>query len=133
VFLAVLYFERDDKHWDRLIFLLSGLEAIVFAGAGALFGTSVQRGTVKAAQQDAVAAKADAVNARTRADEVQSTAEAGRALYHVVREKAAAAARTAPSRATPGQGGRPREGAAQPTDPHLAELDAIAQALFRDR
>ena len=133
VFLVLLYFQRDDKNWDRIVFLLSGLEAIVFAGAGALFGTTVQRGTVQAARQDAATAKADAAAARTRADQTASAAEAGRALYKVVREKAAAVARTAPQAAAAGQAGRPREGDRQPADAHLAELDAIARALFEDR
>src|SRR5215475_15244469 len=130
-FLVVLYVQRDDPHWDRAVFLLSGLEAVVFAGAGALFGTSVQRGTVQAARQDAATAKADAAKARTVADQTRSAAEAGRALYHVVREKSAAVARTAAAPA--GLAGRPRERDEQPADPHLAELDAIARALFEDR
>src|SRR5215468_7792122 len=132
-FLVVLYVQRDDPHWDRAIFLLSGLEAVVFAGAGALFGTSVQHGTVQAARQDAATAKADAAEAKTLADQTRSAAEAGRALYHVVREKAAVVAGTEATLAAPGQAGRPRERDGQPADPHLAELDAIARALFEDR
>jgi len=132
-FLVVLYIQRDDPHWDRAVFLLSGLEAVVFAGAGALFGTSVQRGTVQAARQDAAAAKADAAKARTLADQTRSAAEAGRALYHVVREKSAAVAGTGATLAAPGQAGRPKEHDRQPADPHLAELDAIARALFEGR
>lgn len=127
-FLAVLYVDRGDENWDRMIFLLAGLEAIVFAGAGALFGTTVQRGTVQAARQDAAEAKADAAVARTRAEETTADATAGVALYRVVQEKAAAAAPAAA-----GQGARPREGVAQPADADLAELAAIARALFRDR
>src|SRR5215211_4986425 len=41
VFLAAIvamYLLRDDGHWDRLLFLFGALEALCFAGAGALFG-----------------------------------------------------------------------------------------------
>jgi hypothetical protein len=57
-FLAV---NRGDANWDRLVFLFSGLEAIVFAAAGLVFGTAVQRSEVRAARADAAAARADAV------------------------------------------------------------------------
>jgi len=57
--LAVLTVLRADKEWDRLVYLLTGFEALVFAGASALFGTTVQRGNVTTARADAAAAKAD--------------------------------------------------------------------------
>ncbi|WP_035847664.1 hypothetical protein [Kitasatospora azatica] len=56
-FLAV---NRGDDHWDRLVFLSSGPEAIVFAAAGLVFGTVVQRSEIRAARADAAAARADA-------------------------------------------------------------------------
>jgi len=127
VFLVVLYFSRDDKYWDRLVFLLAGFEAIVFAAAGALFGTTVQRATVQIAQQDAAVAKADAAAARTKAEEARSEAEAGVALLRIVQEKAATH-----TSALVAQGGRPREvAAAAPTE--LDELARIANALFPGR
>jgi len=64
VALAVMYRLRDDQHWDRLLFLFGALEALVFAGAGALFGTTVQRGNVDAARKDAQTARQDAQAAR---------------------------------------------------------------------
>jgi hypothetical protein len=64
VALVVMYRLRDDQYWDRLLFLFGALEALVFAGAGALFGTTVQRGHVEAARQDAQAARQDAQAAR---------------------------------------------------------------------
>ena len=60
VALVVMYRLRDDQYWDRLLFLFGALEALVFAGAGALFGTTVQRGNVEAARKDAQAAHQDA-------------------------------------------------------------------------
>jgi hypothetical protein len=64
VALVVMYRLRDDQYWDRLLFLFGALEALVFAGAGALFGTTVQRGNVEAARQDAQTARQDAQAAR---------------------------------------------------------------------
>ena len=64
VALVVMYRLRDDQYWDRLLFLFGALEALVFAGAGALFGTTVQRGNVEAARQDAQDARQDAQAAR---------------------------------------------------------------------
>ncbi|MFC5663713.1 hypothetical protein ACFP3U_12045, partial [Kitasatospora misakiensis] len=57
IFLAA---KRADANWDRLVFLFSGLEAIVFAAAGLAFGGSVQRGALAAAREDAAAARAEA-------------------------------------------------------------------------
>jgi hypothetical protein len=64
VALVVMYRLRDDQYWDRLLFLFGALEALVFAGAGALFGTTVQRGNVDAARKDAQVARQDAQAAR---------------------------------------------------------------------
>jgi hypothetical protein len=64
VALIAMYQLRDDQYWDRLLFLFGALEALVFAGAGALFGTTVQRGNVDAARKDAAVARQDAQTAR---------------------------------------------------------------------
>jgi hypothetical protein len=125
--LVVLGVMRGDKDWDRLIYLLSGLEAVVFAGAGALFGTTVQRAQV-------VEAKQEAVTERQRADSNESEAMAGRALHRGVVEKeaqqqgAAAAASAGPPGA---RAGRPTAGGGAPSD--VAELAQLARSLFPDR
>jgi hypothetical protein len=67
---------RGDADWDRMVFVFNGLEAIVFAGAGALFGTTVQRGAVSAARAEAVQARDVAAAARQEAK--SSTEEAAR-------------------------------------------------------
>ncbi|TWE17202.1 hypothetical protein [Kitasatospora atroaurantiaca] len=59
-FLIVLVSKRGDENWDRLVYLFSGFEAIVFAAAGMVFGTSVQRSQLNAARQEAAVAKEDA-------------------------------------------------------------------------
>jgi multidrug efflux pump subunit AcrA (membrane-fusion protein) len=77
VAIAVMYRLRDDQYWDRLLFLFGALEALVFAGAGALFGTTVQRGNLEVARKDAQVARQDADEARQDAAQAQaSTAEA---------------------------------------------------------
>ena len=45
--------------WDRLVFLFTGFEAIVFVAAGAIFGTRVQRASVEAAQEQSRQARED--------------------------------------------------------------------------
>jgi hypothetical protein len=73
VAIVVMYWLRDDRYWDRLLFLFGALEALVFAGAGALFGTTVQRGNLEVARKDAEAARQDAEAARQDAAQAQAT------------------------------------------------------------
>jgi hypothetical protein len=115
---------RADRNWDRLMYLLGGLEAVVFAGAGALFGTTVQRGMLMAARQDAAAAQAQAAKERGRADAMQHEAAAGRMLATAVKAKE--------SRPQPHLGEETRAGWPEPIHPDLAELASMASMLFPD-
>jgi hypothetical protein len=74
VAIVVMYLLRGDQYWDRLLFLFGALEALVFAGAGALFGTTVQRGNVDAARQDAQAARQEMTVARDQASAARDEA-----------------------------------------------------------
>jgi hypothetical protein len=124
VFLVVLFLVRSDQHWDRMMFLLSGFEAVVFAGAGMTFGTSVQRANVQAAQQDAN-------TQRSRAEQAEQDANAGRQLKAAIEHRADMRQATAP----PGPGDRPTEGAGgggSSAAADMAELAAMARALFRE-
>jgi hypothetical protein len=127
--LAVLAVLRSDKQWDRLVFLLTGFEALVFAGGGALFGTTVQRANVTTAQTDAAQAKLAAQAERTRADEAEQTATAGRALSMAVQNKADVRARQSAGI----RGARPAEQLADSVlpgpDADLEELAALARAM----
>jgi multidrug efflux pump subunit AcrA (membrane-fusion protein) len=76
--LVVMYWLRDDRYWDRLLFLFGALEALVFAGAGALFGTTVQRGNLEVARKDAAVARQDADQARQDAAAAQEQTSAAR-------------------------------------------------------
>ncbi|HYN95827.1 MAG TPA: hypothetical protein VES42_18440, partial [Pilimelia sp.] len=82
--LALLVVLRGDQHWDRLVYLLSGFEAVVFVAVGAFFGTSAQRGAVVAARQDAATAREEAVSQRDRADAAAQEATAGRVLAQAI-------------------------------------------------
>jgi hypothetical protein len=73
VAIVVMYGLRGDQYWDRLLFLFGALEALVFAGAGALFGTTVQRGNLEVARKDAEVARQDADEARQNAAQAQAT------------------------------------------------------------
>jgi hypothetical protein len=135
-FVVALVLLRADEHWDRLVFLLAGVEAIVFAAAGALFGTSVQR-------TQAVEARQAATEERERADRFESQARSGQALADVIRAKAGRAA-ASPDGDGGGSGGargarpdRPplRSGAGLPgadggEERHLAELVQMADRGF---
>ncbi|AVT39625.1 hypothetical protein C6W10_27875 [Plantactinospora sp. BB1] len=75
---------RGDENWDRLIYLLAGYEAIVFAGVGAFFGASVSRGSAVAARGEAVRAQEQAEEARGEATEHMHGNVAGQALAAAV-------------------------------------------------
>jgi hypothetical protein len=66
--LWVMFSHRADKEWDRMVFLLSGYEAIVFVAVGYFFGTQVQRGSVEVATDQAEQAREDLDVERNRAD-----------------------------------------------------------------
>jgi hypothetical protein len=132
--LGILMALRADKEWDRLVYLLSGFEAIVFAGAGALFGTTIQRANVSAARDDAADAKETARAERDRADQAEKDASGGRTLAAAIQAKAEARAdgsgRVRGSRPEAGQ-----EAAwAGPTglDADLQELSALARKVMPD-
>ncbi|MDH6125877.1 hypothetical protein [Kitasatospora sp. GP82] len=111
--------------------LISGLEAIVLAGAGALFGTTVQRGAVADARNERAAAKSQAVAERSRADALQRDAQAGQALKAMVIE--AADRQTGPAAtAHDGRPGEPVPGGDQTLDTDLARLTTLARKLFHE-
>lgn len=131
IFVMVLL--RADTQWDRLVYLYSGLEAIVFASAGALFGTTVQRGAVVAAQGQARQARDEAAQAHQRARQREQTAARGEALAATAK---AAAAEPAGAPGGVRRGARPGDqqvsGGVGTTDPALVALARVATALFPD-
>jgi hypothetical protein len=125
--LAVMGMLRHDGQWDRLVYLFGGLEAVVFAAAGALFGTSVQRGNLSDARKDASQARQDAETARVQAQANGAEAERGKALAEACR---------AAGQAT--QGSSQRRGARETdaygeADSGLVTLVTLADRLFPGR
>jgi hypothetical protein len=74
-----------ELQWARLVSVLGSLEAVAFAAAGALFGTTVQKQRVQEAKERAERAE------KTSAENVQAAAN-GRALAEAVRARAEGAA-----------------------------------------
>jgi hypothetical protein len=72
LFIVLLVQRRGDDHWDRLVYLFSGFEAIVFAAAGMVFGTTVQRDQLHTARQEAAAAKEEAARNAQDAHHLQA-------------------------------------------------------------
>jgi hypothetical protein len=72
-----LYIGRDELQWTRLTWLFGSVQALAFAGAGALFGTAVQKSRADKAEQRASTAQADA-------DAQRDDAVRGRALASVL-------------------------------------------------
>jgi hypothetical protein len=80
----------QDLTYARHSELLKGLEALAFAAAGAILGTTVQRQVTKKAEADAEVAKQETKTQMVRADANEAAAEKGRALHNLARAKAAA-------------------------------------------
>jgi hypothetical protein len=135
VLVTVLIQMRSDQNWDRLVYLLGGVEALVFAGAGALFGTSVHRGQLADALESAD-------QERGRADRETEVAARGRAVSAAIRTKAQIRQRrrAAGKAGDPGgdRGARPLPGAdndqtsedIQDSDADLLELAALCEELL---
>jgi len=135
---AVMFLLRRDPNWDRLVYVFGGLEAIVFAGVGALFGTTVQRGTVAAARAESEQARVDARHAQQELQTTTAAAANGRALAAVVKKAAGAEPASLPEQSgDERRAGRPDadlSGGSQDSwpDPRIATLAQVAAALFPD-
>jgi hypothetical protein len=53
-----------EPQWQRLVYLLNGVEAVAFGAAGYLFGKEVHRQRAETAEKEAKDAKADANHAK---------------------------------------------------------------------
>lgn len=114
-----------------MVFLFGGVEAVVFAAGGALFGRQVERGKSAAAEKRADSAEA-------KAEAAQGDAEAGRALRAAVEAEFDAATpvdarppRPRPGLTTDGVGlaAAPRA-AVPPTAAPVERLALLADKLF---
>jgi type VI protein secretion system component VasK len=78
-YLVSLYILREqvgveDPSWSRLVFLLVGLEALVFSSAGFLFGHLPARAAIDAANAASQASQNAAKEAQATADDAQAEA-----------------------------------------------------------
>jgi hypothetical protein len=136
VAIVALFLLRSDEHWDRLVYVFGGLEAIVFASAGALFGTTVQRGAVAAAEAATKQATATASQAVAEARSSAVDATNGKALAAAVKAISVPSASDSVGQSTGDDrhGGRPdpQLGDQPLTDPALWALARVAFELFPD-
>jgi Na+-transporting methylmalonyl-CoA/oxaloacetate decarboxylase gamma subunit len=65
---------KPETEWTRLAWLFTGVETLAFAGAGALFGTTVQRARVEEAEKKAQKNERDAENGRKLATVIKADA-----------------------------------------------------------
>jgi hypothetical protein len=72
----------SDTEWSRIAWVFGSIQAIAFAAAGALFGTTVQQRNVNNAQRQAESAKKDA-------NQQREDAAKGRALATAIQAEAA--------------------------------------------
>lgn len=63
--------EGEELQWSRLVFLFSGVEAIVFAAAGFVFGREVHRSKAEAADNRAENAEQKNQEAQTKVSEME--------------------------------------------------------------
>ena len=111
----LLQTDATEVVWARWLTVLASLEAVAFAAAGALFGTTVQRQRVKDAADRAT-------QAEERAEKNLEAATSGRKLSDAVIEKA---------RREPAQGLERTSSGQSAGD--LDELALLARQLFPDR
>jgi hypothetical protein len=136
VAIVALFWMRADEHWDRLVYVFGGLEAIVFASAGALFGTTVQRGAVAAAEAATQQARASAAQAQADARSSAVDAAKGQTLAAAVKAVTAEGAsdRVGQSAGDQRYGARPDSQLSEhsASDPGLQALARVASQLFPD-
>lgn len=85
----VMFRYRGDKQWDRMVYLFSGYEAVVFVAVGAIFGTRIQRASVESANEHSRQARDDLRAERERADEGIRLQESADALARAIKLYAA--------------------------------------------
>jgi hypothetical protein len=112
---------QSEVNWSRLVYLYQGVEAIVFAAAGVIFGTSIHR-----AQLDD--ARRSEREARQHASNEQSAGEVGRGLDAALR---ADPSRLVGSDAPPARSDRIRSDGRPGAQRNPDEEDAVVAYLLR--
>jgi hypothetical protein len=123
----------SEVAWNRRVYLLGGVEAIVFTSVGWLFGREVHRSEAQTAKNDAAQAKQDAAQANQEA--LEKTEEAaiertkGQAVKAAARHAAAPGGRDADG-GSQAVGLEPGQPAAAPVP--LAGLVGMVEELWPD-
>src|SRR5262249_31726352 len=84
----VFHVQAGEVQWSRLLAVLGSLEAVAFAAAGAIFGTTVQKQRIQDARERAEKAEGRAAEAEKTAASKSEAAANGRALASAVRARA---------------------------------------------
>ena len=88
--LTFLFFEVkakvDDDEWTKYLFIVAGIEAIVFVAMGHVYGSKVGRKAAANAKNDTVAAKNERDAAKKALDNANKNAQAVRELLVGLRE-----------------------------------------------
>ena len=90
-----------EEEWARLVYLLSGVEAIAFAAAGYFFGREVNRARAEAAEEDANVSRDESRRAQDRATRAEKHGQS-------LADLSASAPGQSPRRARSGCWRRPR-------------------------
>ena len=113
----------NETEWARIAWVFGSIQAVAFAAAGALFGTTVQQQNVNNAQQQAASAKKDA-------DQQRDAATKGRAFAAAI--QAEAVADSTDSAEGPQRMGIGDGAGAAPADELLQRHARLSRALFGD-
>jgi hypothetical protein len=120
IYFMIGHIAAEEREWNRLAYLYGSVEAIVFAAAGAIFGTQVQRSQTENAE-------ARAKDSEQKADMNADDAVKGKVLSSAVKSMSRS------GRTSGGTLGSQRAGPAAPaTQSDLDRLAAIADSLFPD-
>jgi hypothetical protein len=122
VIYMVGHLSDDERSWSRLVYVYGSVEAIVFAAAGALFGTQVQRSQTQRAE-----ARAD--QAEQKADAHVQVAARGQALAQTLKaERRSLGPDVSRFRFSERAAGSPQEAEAAV----INRLGTLAEELFPD-
>jgi hypothetical protein len=81
----LMFQHRADPQWDRMVYLFTGFEAIVYVAAGVIFGTRIQRASVEAAHEQSRQAREDMRAQRERGDRAAQLDEATATFIKVLK------------------------------------------------
>jgi hypothetical protein len=129
VIFLILHVSADEETWKRYTYLLTGVEAVVFAAVGWLFGKEVHREQAEKAEMSRNEAEQ---KGREASEKAAGEAEKGRGLARAI--IAAAEHEPAPQEGLESFGtpGAHREQTPQTAPGNMAALVAQARSVYQD-